>query len=867
MSRRRRRVKIKSSSRLFAFILFNLLLLASCITAHYQPRPQAEAATLETTQTTLQIVPPASSPALVTLLESAAPSTIGQQANTAQLANNESPTTTSQAKQKPNQSQASSSIAQLQTSQQQQQQQQPPTQPLFGDESFEADRSNHQMLQFQHQQQQQHLQRDNSVTTTTTTTTAATTPIPPISSLCSMLPLVNARQLRLCRLVGHSSGADEAVALGASLGLAECRHQFRSERWNCTHAAGDHHLLTSKLAQSVGNREGGFVQAIAAAGIVHSIATACSTGSLNDCACDKTRVGPIRQRDQNWKWGGCSNNIRHGMMYARHLVELLDAVHEHHHHHMQRSLGSQRSHHGQSQQHSSISLASRCHQLMKRSTSTTNSKQAQDQQQQQVNFCQKNQNISQTIHIQLIKSLLAKNSLERHQDFRLAMNAHNNRVGRMAVAKNMEIKCRCHGLSGSCSLKTCWLKLPDFQQIGAHLKRKYESSIHLPTAINVNKLIPMMDRQEISTILQQQPQSSPPAQSATANTTPSPPPAIESSGSSMESTNSLRAAVLAPLGQGTQPAQAAEFAAWSSEAPQSPPVRLNYYERHKQLEQRSTTASQPTTTGTGTTSSSGSSRLSMGAHMGSQPAAAGSTTNQHQSNTTSLYLHGDEIPVQIAPMSQQQYQTLLRELKLCNGSHHSTAISTKSSRLSTRELQHQQNSDLASQCYQWKQQQLQLQQQQQHQYLTTNGRKMPVTGGSANSLSPLVAGLSHPLLATGPQTSQKLVAPNGAPVNQLQPAQTQLSHLLHWSNRDELVHLHRSPDYCEPDLRHGFAGVQARLCSQDPKAPDSCDRLCCGRGYERREIELRYNCDCKFQYCCKIHCNVCQKTLVEYVCK
>lgn len=36
--------------------------------------------------------------------------------------------------------------------------------------------------------------------------------------------------------------------------------------------------------------------------------------------------------------------------------------------------------------------------------------------------------------------------------------------------------CKCHGVSGSCSLKTCWHQLPSFRMIGHELKAKYDSS-------------------------------------------------------------------------------------------------------------------------------------------------------------------------------------------------------------------------------------------------------------------------------------------------------------------------------------------------------------------------------------------------------
>ena len=36
--------------------------------------------------------------------------------------------------------------------------------------------------------------------------------------------------------------------------------------------------------------------------------------------------------------------------------------------------------------------------------------------------------------------------------------------------------CRCHGLSGSCTLQTCWLKMPRIHTIGRHLKQKFDGA-------------------------------------------------------------------------------------------------------------------------------------------------------------------------------------------------------------------------------------------------------------------------------------------------------------------------------------------------------------------------------------------------------
>lgn len=40
-----------------------------------------------------------------------------------------------------------------------------------------------------------------------------------------------------------------------------------------------------------------------------------------------------------------------------------------------------------------------------------------------------------------------------------------------AVLKTTRISCKCHGVSGSCSLITCWHQLPSFREIG---KQKYK---------------------------------------------------------------------------------------------------------------------------------------------------------------------------------------------------------------------------------------------------------------------------------------------------------------------------------------------------------------------------------------------------------
>lgn len=43
----------------------------------------------------------------------------------------------------------------------------------------------------------------------------------------------------------------------------------------------------------------------------------------------------------------------------------------------------------------------------------------------------------------------------------------------------MRLECKCHGVSGSCTTKTCWTTLPKFRELGYILKEKYAHAVHV----------------------------------------------------------------------------------------------------------------------------------------------------------------------------------------------------------------------------------------------------------------------------------------------------------------------------------------------------------------------------------------------------
>ncbi|CAD5216319.1 unnamed protein product [Bursaphelenchus xylophilus] len=83
----------------------------------------------------------------------------------------------------------------------------------------------------------------------------------------------------------------------------------------------------------------------------------------------------------------------------------------------------------------------------------------------------------------------------------------------------------------------------------------------------------------------------------------------------------------------------------------------------------------------------------------------------------------------------------------------------------------------------------------------------------------------------------------------------------------DLIYLHPSHDYCEPDYEKGVLGTHGRPCNISNMALDSCDLLCCHRGYNLEVKTVQERCKCKFHYCCRVECQTCEKVVETYTCK
>lgn len=43
----------------------------------------------------------------------------------------------------------------------------------------------------------------------------------------------------------------------------------------------------------------------------------------------------------------------------------------------------------------------------------------------------------------------------------------------------MKLECKCHGVSGSCTTRTCWVSLPRFREIGHLLKERHSRAVQV----------------------------------------------------------------------------------------------------------------------------------------------------------------------------------------------------------------------------------------------------------------------------------------------------------------------------------------------------------------------------------------------------
>lgn len=83
----------------------------------------------------------------------------------------------------------------------------------------------------------------------------------------------------------------------------------------------------------------------------------------------------------------------------------------------------------------------------------------------------------------------------------------------------------------------------------------------------------------------------------------------------------------------------------------------------------------------------------------------------------------------------------------------------------------------------------------------------------------------------------------------------------------DLIYLENSPNYCDQDKYLGSYGTRGRICNKTMNQSESCDNMCCGRGYNTHHQMRIWKCQCKFIWCCYVDCKDCIEKSEFYSCK
>uniref|UniRef100_A0AAG5DX57 Protein Wnt n=1 Tax=Anopheles atroparvus TaxID=41427 RepID=A0AAG5DX57_ANOAO len=307
---------------------------------------------------------------------------------------------------------------------------------------------------------------------------------------------------KLADICKNDTSLMREIHRGISLGFRECENQFRNSMWNCSWTIK--RSMRRILAKDT--REAAFVHAITAAGITYAVTKACTMGDLLECSCQKhtkTRVdegrrggrggafrpaggrGRVRQEGPNRNRGAPNGvliapyqqsvnaNPAYSTMTAPEIARngpvRVPLAHR-------RPGGG-----GRSQRHLSkgpngggggvgVSVAANGSPSLPKEVPTLTILTGQEEK-WKWGGCDDNVNFG----VRKSKDFLDAR-LRRKSDIKTLVRLHNNDAGRLAVKQFMRMECKCHGLSGSCTTKTCWMKLPPFSEVGARLKEHFDGA-------------------------------------------------------------------------------------------------------------------------------------------------------------------------------------------------------------------------------------------------------------------------------------------------------------------------------------------------------------------------------------------------------
>ncbi|XP_012679710.2 protein Wnt-10b [Clupea harengus] len=276
------------------------------------------------------------------------------------------------------------------------------------------------------------------------------------NAVCLRLAGLSKRQTRLCM---RSPDVTASALQGIQVAIHECQHQLRDQRWNCSSLESHGKLPLHSAILNRGFRESAFTLSLLAAGVAHSVASACSMGKLRGCGCEAKRRlddDKIRLKLTQLQLQTLQRGAGLGMGAA----------------------GGGTGHPpGYSPQHHQGAAASVSAALHSAHPSTLLKPLPEE-----VTSLQDTWEWGGCSHDARFGVRFSRDWLDSRgspRDIHARMRIHNSRVGRQIVTDNMKRKCKCHGTSGSCQFKTCWYVSPEFRLVGSLLRDKFLSAVFI----------------------------------------------------------------------------------------------------------------------------------------------------------------------------------------------------------------------------------------------------------------------------------------------------------------------------------------------------------------------------------------------------